>query len=102
MFRELDLERKARSVLGVSSDAGDKKVKKAYWRMAMELHPDRDLEDKSLEDKFKVVSEAYEILTSGKNISSCTLLSCDIGWLDLECPQSYEDWWKEAYANFIW
>jgi len=49
-------------VLGVSKGADDKEIKKAYKRLAMKYHPDRTQGDKAMEEKFKEVQEAYEIL----------------------------------------
>ena len=49
--------------LGVSKDASERDIKKAYKRLAMKYHPDRTAGDKDLEIKFKEVKEAYEILT---------------------------------------
>lgn len=51
-------------VLGISRDATEKEVKKAYKRLAMKYHPDRTSGDDELEEKFKEVKEAYEILSS--------------------------------------
>lgn len=50
-------------VLGVGRDAAERDIKKAYKRLAMKYHPDRNPGDQSAEDKFKEVKEAYEILT---------------------------------------
>ena len=49
-------------VLGVSKDAGEREIKKAYKRMAMKYHPDRTQGDKAKEGTFKEIKEAYEIL----------------------------------------
>ena len=49
-------------VLGVSKDAGERDIKKAYKRLAMKFHPDRTKGDKGKEEQFKEVKEAYEIL----------------------------------------
>lgn len=49
-------------VLGVERDASEKDIKKAYRRVAMKYHPDRNPDDKEAEDKFKEASEAYEVL----------------------------------------
>ena len=48
--------------LGVSQDASEKEVKKAYKKLAMKYHPDRTQGDKVKEETFKEVKEAYEIL----------------------------------------
>jgi molecular chaperone DnaJ len=49
-------------VLGVQRDASEPDIKKAYRKLAMECHPDRNNGDKSAEEKFKLVTEAYEVL----------------------------------------
>ncbi|MFH0800722.1 MAG: molecular chaperone DnaJ [Pseudomonadota bacterium] len=49
-------------VLGIGRDASDAEIKKAYRRMAMEYHPDRNRHDPDAEEKFKEASEAYEVL----------------------------------------
>lgn len=50
-------------VLGVNKGADEKEIKKAYKRLAMKYHPDRNQGDKQAEAKFKEIKEAYEILT---------------------------------------
>ncbi|GIU16715.1 MULTISPECIES: molecular chaperone DnaJ [unclassified Shewanella] len=52
-------------VLGVGRDASEREIKKAYKRLAMKFHPDRNPGDKAAEASFKEVKEAYEILTDG-------------------------------------
>lgn len=49
-------------VLGVAKDASERDIKKAYKRLAMKFHPDRTQGDKTKEEQFKEVKEAYEIL----------------------------------------
>jgi len=51
------------SALGLKRDADDGAIKKAYRKMAMKYHPDKNEGNKESEEKFKQVSEAYEILS---------------------------------------
>ena len=53
-------------VLGVSKTDDASAVKKAYRKLAKDLHPDKTKGDKKLEDRFKEVSEAYEVLSDPK------------------------------------
>lgn len=50
------------SILGVSREASAEEVKKAYRKLALETHPDRNPGDKAAEEKFKEVKEAYELI----------------------------------------
>jgi molecular chaperone DnaJ len=50
-------------ILGVSRDADEATIKKAFRRLARELHPDVNGEDPEAEDKFKQAAEAYEVLS---------------------------------------
>src|SRR6202046_3536383 len=50
------------ATLGVAREAGSEDLKKAYRKLAMQFHPDRNPGDKKAEAKFKEVNEAYDIL----------------------------------------
>lgn len=50
-------------VLGVSKNADENEIKKAYRKIALKYHPDKNPDDKSAEEKFKEAAEAYEILS---------------------------------------
>src|SRR5947209_10581237 len=50
-------------ILGVSRDADEATIKKAFRRLARELHPDVNTNDPQAEDKFKEAAEAYEVLS---------------------------------------
>ena len=53
-------------VLGVNRDASDDDIKKAYRKLAMKYHPDRNPDSKDAEEKFKEIKAAYEILSDGQ------------------------------------
>ena len=57
------LEKDFYAVLGVSKDATAAEIKKKYRKLAQELHPDKNPGDKASEEKFKGVSEAYDVLS---------------------------------------
>ena len=50
-------------VLGLSKDAGDAEIKKAYRGLAKKYHPDMNPGDKEAESKFKEINEAYAVLS---------------------------------------
>ncbi len=68
-------------LLGVSKSATKEEIKKAYKKLAIKYHPDKNPGDKEAEDKFKEVSEAYQVLT------------------DDEKRQMYDRYGHDAFAN---
>ncbi|MDO4896248.1 MAG: molecular chaperone DnaJ [Moraxella sp.] len=54
------------SVLGVDKSADEKEIKKAYRRLAMKYHPDKNPDDPTAEEKFKEATMAYEVLSDAK------------------------------------
>mgnify|MGYP001474423450 CR=1 FL=1 len=51
-------------VLGVTKSSSKDEIKKAYRKLALKYHPDKNKGDKNSEDKFKEASEAYHILSN--------------------------------------
>jgi molecular chaperone DnaJ len=56
-------------VLGVSKSATEAEIKKAYRKLALQYHPDKNPDDKSAEEKFKEAAEAYEVLSNAEKKS---------------------------------
>ena len=53
-------------ILGISKSASKDEIKKAYRKLALKHHPDKNKGDKSSEEKFKEASEAYHVLSDDK------------------------------------
>src|ERR1700712_3025429 len=58
-----DVEKDYYAALGVAKDASSAEIKKAYRKLARELHPDKNPDDAKAEARFKDVSEAYDVLS---------------------------------------
>ena len=50
------------AVLGVARTATDDEIKKSYRKLAMQFHPDRNNGSREAEEKFKEITEAYDVL----------------------------------------
>jgi molecular chaperone DnaJ len=57
-------------LLNLHKDASPSDIKKSYRKLAMKYHPDRNPDDKTSEEKFKEISEAYEVLSDPKKKQS--------------------------------
>jgi curved DNA-binding protein len=79
-------------VLGVDRKTSEDEIKRAYRKLAMKYHPDRNPGNKSAEDKFKDINEAYEVLSDPKKRARYDQLG-----------ESYSRWQQTGGAgNFNW
>lgn len=80
-------------ILGVSRNASEDDIKKAYRKLAMKYHPDRNPGNKAAEDKFKDINEANEVLSDAKKRARYDQLG-----------ESYTQWQRGGgnASNFNW
>lgn len=79
-------------ILGVDRKASAEDIKKAYRKLAMQYHPDRNPDNKAAEDKFKEINEAYQVLSDAEKRSRYDQLG-----------SSYNQWQQAgAGGNFNW
>lgn len=110
------------SILWVSRNATNDEIKKAYRKLAMQYHPDRNKGDKEAEKKFKEINEAYNVLWDEKKrkqydafwwssfaswgpfSSSWQTYYYSNSWIDLEDLFSSFWWWNSwsSYSSFWW
>lgn len=91
-----DLEKRAKKILGVPEGATPAEIKLAYRGLAKQLHPDLHPHDPLAEARFKLVSEAYEILTRKRHQGACLLARFDGENLFSPAPDYYR-WWVETF-----
>jgi curved DNA-binding protein len=79
-------------ILGVARGASAEEIKRAYRKLAMQFHPDRNPGDKQAEDRFKEINEAYQVLSDPEKRARYDQLG-----------ESYSQWQqKGAPGNFNW
>ena len=59
------------AVLGLEKGASDDEIKRAFRKLAIKYHPDKNQGNKEAEEKFKDINEAYQILSDPEKILPC-------------------------------
>ena len=101
--RDLEARKAASKILGVSEDADQNDLKKAYRKASMKYHPDHNPHDPDAAKKFALVKCAYELLAEDK---PCPQLLDEINTWEgvpeddkykLDNPWGHFLWWREKY-----
>jgi len=100
-------------ILGISKTSTNDEIKKAYRKLAMKYHPDRNKWNKEAENKFKEISSAYETLSDEKKRKNYDMFwnwsfwtqENPFSWSWRGNTYSYQSWWidlEDLFWNFSW
>ena len=86
-------------ILGIERNASEEDIRKAYRKLAMQYHPDRNPNDKQAEERFKEINEAYQVLNDPKKRSHYDRLGSDYSnWQRRGAPGDFN--WDEYGGGF--
>ena len=93
-------------VLGVGRDASQDEVKKAYRRLALKFHPDRNPGDKEAEERFKEASEAYQVLAEAERRAQYdrfghAAFDAQSGFGGFDFSAGFEDLFSDIFGDFF-
>lgn len=95
--------------LGVSRNASEEEIKKAYRRLAIQYHPDRNPGDRQAEEKFKEVNEAYQVLSDSEKRAQYDRFGHAAfqgpqgagGFGGFDFSQGFEDVFSDIFGDFF-
>ncbi len=90
-------------ILGVSSGATDEEIKKAYRKLALTYHPDRNPGDREAEEKFKEINQAYQVLGDPQKRAGFDRFgsSDQAGAYDFGFTRNFDDIFGDLFNDFF-
>ena len=92
-------------ILEVSRESSLEEIKTAYRRLALKYHPDKNLGDRAAEERFKQISEAYQVLADPEKRQLFDLYGdAGLAGLDLDAFSGFEDIFNsfgEVFGDFF-
>jgi curved DNA-binding protein len=86
-------------ILGVERKASEEEIRKAYRKLAMQYHPDRNPNDKQAEERFKEINEAYQVLSDAEKRAHYDRLGSDYSqWQQRGAPGDFN--WGDYASGF--
>ncbi len=89
------------TVLGVEKNASEADIKKAYRRLAHQFHPDKNQGNKESEERFKEISEAYEVLSDLQKRKDYDLYGHRMGGQGSEGFRDFGDVFSDIFGDFF-
>src|SRR5688572_28034093 len=86
-------------ILGVERKASEDDIRKAYRKLAMQYHPDRNPNNKQAEDQFKEINEAYQVLSDPKKRSHYDRSGSDYTYWRRDGAPGAFDWGQYALSR---
>ncbi len=88
-------------ILGVSRDASDEEIKKAYRQLALKYHPDRNPDDPDAEERFKEIAEAYAVLSDPQKRAEYDRYGRVGGMDNFDFHSPFEDLFDDIFSAFF-
>ena len=96
------MRRDYHSILNVARDASAEEIKKAYRKLALQFHPDRNPGNKDAEERFKEISEAYAVLSDSDKRARYERFGADEGTLfDFGFQGNFDNIFNDLFSDFF-
>ena len=95
------MRRDYHEILNVAKDVTNEELKKAYRKLALEFHPDRNPGNKDAEERFKEISEAYTVLSDPQKRAKYERFGADEGAFDFGFQGNFDNIFNDLFTDFF-